>query len=449
MAKGPWDVKFEEIDTPVKVSGVAVGAFAAICLAWLALADSALERGIAGIAALLCILVLAWGLFWVTRERAPSTSVGAMTVQVAQTEVVEDTIRSSGQVSGPDGTYFYVGRPPDDWRVRTMTIREFIVEEMGTNDEVIVGQATGPWPEQEILVMQSPTAAKLRPRPAVTTCFGRELTTALITDIKLQFVVAPLIRAQAPLFVDGTLEENFVRAIAPFSMSGVVRMVRMDRGRAKATGKRQWFAEFEQQVENVDVNGILSPRLTIRNSVWAVEGDVHDYMLRLTHTDVVGAESQDLVRLTRILSDLAESFTPLTPADKDRELSRIKSRADAAFVQSAQARRADVLAGEFVLAVTRFGGKDLSQPDVLLAAHQQFEVFAQWREHGDLELSRESGGEDADVAALFASLASARDGDLSLFKASLEKLVDTYYDDPAAAGATEPAAAIPDPSGST
>jgi hypothetical protein len=431
MAKGPWDVKFEEIDTAPKVLGLAVAAVAAVCLAWLALADSAIERGIAGGLVILCIAFLAVMLTRVAGPATPSTAVGATTVQVAQSEVAEQTQGTKGdQVVGPDGS-FYVDRPPSDWKMLTLTMREFVAEELGTSDEVLVNEAAGAWPDSELLVMRSPSVATLKPIPGRTKCWGRVLYSALINDIKLQFVVIPISRAQAPLFFSNTLEDNFIKSIGPFSFAGVTRLTRLESGRARDTGKRQWFAEFEQQLEDIEVNGAVSSSTTIRNSLWVVEGDIQDYFLRLTHTEVLGADADAIKKYAKTLSELAESFRPLGLSNKDSAAERAQRDATARYDELAGRAKSSLLLQELVVAITRFGGRNLDDPDVLLDALRQFEVFARWHEAGDLDFDAVKGDAAQHLAALFQSLQSAGAGDLSQLKGALKILVEDYYDAPA------------------
>jgi hypothetical protein len=430
MSKGPWDVKLEEIDTPTKLLAVIVVASAAGCLSWLILADNPLERGAAGLLLLVALLFVGWLLTNLSREPAPSTSVGDAMVQVAQTEVAEEHLADTrDKTAGPDATY-YVDMPPEDWTVQILTMSQFVAEELGTNDEVIVRQSAGAWPDVQVLVMRSPSVATLTPKPGYTKSQGRPLAAALMMDIRLQFVVTPLIRAQPPLFVDSSLEESFLRAISPLLISGVVRLTRLDAGQVKTTGKQQWFAEFEQRLEDIDVNHKSAREVVIRHSYWAVEGNVQDYLLRLTHMEMVGAEADTLSRNMRILRGIAESFSSLAPIDKERELQQIREVADARYVDFFGQWVRAALTRELILAVTRFGGKDLSQPGVLLGALQQFEVFAQWNNRGELDLGDETGMQHEGFVDLFESLSEAREGNFSRLRASLESLVEEFFDEP-------------------
>jgi hypothetical protein len=436
MPDSIWNMKPELIDTQIKLAALGVIGVVGISLAWIALAQAAWERMVAGAGIVAgCLVFLVFVISQQSRPKpAPSTAVGAHEVQVATTEVevgVSELGLTVGLATGPNDP-FLLDAPPPGWCVTRPPFREFVSQALQTTDKDVIDAYAGQSSDLEMLVIESPSAVIVRPRPGQTTSFGRLLYTGLELPLKQALIVMPIPRAKAPLFIPENLASSFVRQIFPLCLAAT--LVRMESGTTKTTGKQQWFAEFEQQVDDVMVDGRVASRITVRNSCWCVEGDFQDYFLRVTHLELEGVDDAGMSDVATTLGKLASSFRPrsrLNAQQMTKALLEASQRADGLFDKFMESHCSSILSNELILAITRFGGKDLKRLDILNEALGQFEVFSDWRSRGDLDLKDEDGEEDPDFAALFDSLPLARAGDPAPLRSTLSRLVERFYASPA------------------
>lgn len=428
MSESVRGLDVAEIDSVYKVLGAFLVVTESIALTWLIQADPE-DKPLAGLSAV-SLLALFLGAFYAvqrSQNRVLTVGVGSGAVIVGQHESTvhsPDREPSEGRVGIPD-QWFTIAAPPSGWEVLELSARDFVVSELGTDDKDVIDAALGGSAGRaSVLVIRSPSVLTFVPVPGQTTIFGRAWPTALAVECRLQLVIVPLAHAQPPLYVDRSLDENFLRALSPVMNVGVLRLVEITQGTGKS-GRRQWLARFEQQLHGVRVEGRDRPvDVRIEKLVFGIAGAVQDYALRLDYVVLDGDEGQVLGDALATLRALAESFETLKPVNVERSLADMRERADSAFEKRVNEFAATAFDHELMLAILRFRGRDLNDVRVLGEAVGRLTPFDAWRKTDMIS------DVDDEVMALLDTLELARAGNLAPLRDALLEAIEVLYEEP-------------------
>lgn len=301
---------------------------------WLATADAAIERIVAGALMVLVLLVVMYVLIRLAAGAPPERATGTVTpaefpgsVEVVPEEVEQQELESLApqEMAGPDGAYT-IQRAPDGWTTQLLDWREWRAEVVGVRPEVAADaklfEAFSD--EKEILLLESPRRVTITPIPGETLLDGRAFPTGLATDIAPRLTIIPLDRAQPPTFTESPLEHNLLITLGAIAGQGTVTLRSFEVGQTKKGDRRTAIAEFAQQLEHVIVDGTPAEKVSVHILVIGVEGEVRDHVLQVHYPSVEG--SPELAADLETLQRLASSFRPLHVASPEQVRQQYEER---------------------------------------------------------------------------------------------------------------------------
>jgi len=251
---------------------------------WISLAQSSLERSIAGV--LIAIVLLGFLYAFVRWRKSPIKALRPMqglsdNVTPAKKEATKIEVEKPqpDMMAGPNRTYL-ITKPPENWTIHELTYGEWLSENLNISDPVaqqkIIGQGSN---ERNILVFNAPITTKIVPIPGQTLIEGRKFLTALGFEVPIRVAVLPLEKAQPPLFIERTLEHNFQAILSQITAQGVVTLRQIHSNVLQGSGRRSITAEFRQDMSNVMVNDIKQDNISSNITVIGIEGEPCDHLL--------------------------------------------------------------------------------------------------------------------------------------------------------------------------
>jgi hypothetical protein len=266
---------------------------------------------------------------------------------------------------------------------------------------------------REILVIERERKTSVIPVPGKTKIDGRRLPTALETEIPNRLAIIPLDRAQPPLYVERTLEHNFLQVVSVLIRSGVLTARQSESGVISNTHRHFLSVDLQQRIEDAIVDGREDQNVVNTMVVMGIQGDLRDYVLLINYALL---ESEELKDDNKTVQQIVNSFRPVKAVDPEARRAELAAEADESFQNMLATSGEEIFFNEFGLLSLRLRGLDLDEPDDRLRAIKllrPFEPFA-----------REVGLVDEDLDALFEAMHRAERGDATEFKTSLTALLE-------------------------
>jgi hypothetical protein len=351
----------------------------AVLLTWMGVAQTSLERIVAGslMGLILAGVLLSVGRLSSIESTTPSGPQGK-NLQAGQNPATPREIEAppADMIAGPDRSYL-IRKPPDDWVMQEMTMAEWILD---AQDIAVRPQVSPPPVDtiRNIQVFRSPRKISIIPKPGQTKIDGRALPTALEVPVRVKLSILLLDRAQPPLFIERTLENNFVSVVGTAATALPFRLGQLSSGTLPGSGLPFRLAQFEQKLDDVLVNGKPGEAIEIRVVYLGIEGEIRDYLLVMNYA-VQSSPSPESLKDLEILESLANSFRPLKTVNPAQTRQQMQSEADTRFKDLVRDQGQQFFFAEFAILLNRLGALDLDDPADRLRAMQMvtpFESFA-------------------------------------------------------------------------
>lgn len=400
----------------------------------------------------------------------------AAQVQPAQREATAAEIAAPDRqtLASPDRQYL-IDKPPPGWSIQELTYSEWI-NQVWVGSAPAASAATGaapatsldsapgrptPAPSQassrasraskpggaaldepaprEILRFEK-AAFRVDPIPGETRINGRLVPTALGLDITLSLTVVPMDRAQPPLFIERSLEHNFMITAGTLAQVGTMTLVGSSSSSVGAANRPRLTAEFAQEVENAIVNSQPGQNLIIRTALIGLGGEMRDYVLIIQSAEVPTAQNAALQQDRKMLEALVNSFRPLalsSPEQRRKEQLALAERRYGEFIALAGE---GMFAAEFRIFLLRVKNWDLDDPELRLDLIRQLQLFEKFARMVKLD--------NEELNTLWDAVHAAAAGKASALKAELSKwiglLVQADAEEPNGESSPQAHAALPD-----
>src|SRR5260221_3022692 len=383
--KNPSQTKIDisAITGPYQVLGLLLLVIEGLMGYWLFRADSSMERGFTGLVMVLILFGLFYSVIRIKREETTALAVhppGVTAIKPPQSEVTGTELAAPTQdaMPGPDRSYL-INLPPSGWVVREMTLSDWLSAGIGVQDPVIKerlfpsdGQVA------DILVLQREKQTSIIPLPGKTIIDGRRFPTALETLVPTQLSIIPFARAQAPLFVERSLEHNFLTFLGQMLGAGILTAKFIESGVIRQTSRRYLSCELQQKLQNVIVDGKESSDVAVTISVIGIEGDLGDHLLVMKYPTLRG--DQELDQNLQTIRELVASFRPLKVANASEKRTEIAALAGKNFKKLLAEKGQDIFGTELRFLLLLLKGSSMDDLETRVRAiklFKPFEAFAQ------------------------------------------------------------------------
>src|SRR5258708_1964671 len=372
---------------------------------WLHRAETGLERGFAG---LLMTIIQLGVLYAVINTKRPKAAMSIKPPENKEATKTEIAAPSPDLVPGPDGSYL-IKRPPKGWRVQVLTFSDWVSGNLDIRDPATkqrLDPAAGQ--SRDTLTCARAQHTSTIHDPGRTAINGRKFPSALETLIRPQLAVIPLERAQPPLFVERSLEENFLKVIGEF-LNVAMTATHLELGLIQANGRRYVASELQQKIQDATVNGVEGRDAVVSVNAIGIQGDVRDYLLITRYAAV--KEDPDADRNLGTLRDLVASFRPVETLDAAERRSESTTRANNNFQKVLTEKGQDIFWAELGVLLLRLQGVSLENAENrnwVMKRLRPFEILA-----------RETGLRDERLDPLWKALHCAETGDATSLKTML------------------------------
>jgi hypothetical protein len=408
---------------------------------WLFRAENSVERGFSGLLMTLILGGLLYAVIRMSRKEIDTLAShqGVTTVKPPEGEVTEKEIASPAPetIPGPDRSYL-IDLPPEGWRIRELAVSDWISEAFGIKDPATKQKLFPSDQSRDILIFEREKQTSIIPIPGRTTIDGRKTPTALEVLVPTQLTILPVERAQPPLFVERSLEHNFLVLVGQMLSSGVLTARQAESGLIRHSGRRYFAVELQQKIEDAIVNGKEGQGVFITINFMGIQGELRDHMLMIKYVTMPG--NPELERDLQTLQTLVASFRPVKIVNAEGIRREIAARADENFNKLLTMRGKEMFKTELSILALRLQGTNLDDSEARLRTIKllkPFELFA-----------REIDFHDEEFDALWEALHRAEVGDATDFKAELTKLIQAAVSEEKeeqAEGATLPPPANAEP----
>jgi hypothetical protein len=400
--------------------GIVLAVLQILLLAWFGLAQSSQERIVAGVLTtviLLAVLFFSVGRLAATEPPAPPPGLPELKPATTHATTQEIAAPPEGTIAGPDRSYLIC--KPDGWAIEEMSMAEWVNSSLGlTGPKSAAAPADG---DRNVQVFHSTKDISIVLVPGETRINGRTFPTALDPRVQIKLSVIPFDRAQPPLFIERTLANNFLSVVGPIAASLPLQLTALTEGKIPGSGLGAWSAQFEQQLENVIVNGRRGEKIEIFMIFLGIEGEIRDYLLVMNYVLQTLPDSE-LEREVRTLQSLVSSFRPLKTANPAQKRLEMLKEADKNFEQFTHEKGRQLFSKEFEVLLRRLAGLDLDDPADRLKAIQMVEPFEKFAALVGIQ------GPDPD--AFWDSLHQAQRGDASNFKQQIVQAIASMKPQP-------------------
>lgn len=385
---------------------------------WLFRAESAVERGFTGLVMVLILFGLLYAVIRMKQDEGGTfvSPPGAATlVKPPEGEVTEREISSPAPeaIPAPDRSYL-INLPPQGWRVRDLTYADWITEALGIKD-ASTKEKLFPSVDQsrDILIIEREKQTSIIPIPGRTTVDGQKLPTALETTVATQLSILPMERAQPPMFIERSLEHNFLAFVGQILNIGLLTVRRSASGLIPSSGRRYMTVELSQKIEDATVNGKEGQDAVVTLSVIGIQGELRDHMLMMRYSTVAG--DLEVESDLRTLQNLVASFRPLKVVNTEEKRREIAALADKKFEEFLAENGEEIFWTEIGLLCLRLQGINVDDPETRLRTMKLLKPFE--------VLARETNLHDEALDTFWEALHRAETGDATDFKAQLTKLI--------------------------
>ncbi len=405
------------------ILAIFIGSVEVLLALWLAQADGAGERIVAG-----CLMVILLGgflgiayyafLHQTTQATAATALPGALRLKTVPATTEEIINPGEKRLVGPDKTYTIL-KPPPDWVQRETPYSDLSLDNQSITDPAIRQQLTAmarqlnPFATNLCLSFTSKRKTSVIPVPGQTLIDGRKLPSALEFTIPTQLCVMPMERYQPPLFFERSFSHNVISMLAQLLAPGVVGLKEFDKISTDHGRQHVVVAQLRQEVHNAIVNGVPGSRVTTNIDVIGRQGEVHDHLLIMTYPSLHKGESAETRNDLHTLRNLANSFKPHELVDPEAYRKEIRAKADQEFSERMTKLGQDSFQAEFGVLVLRMKSWQLDDLQQLTRAVQLLKPFATFAKLA------EASNEELD--SLWDAVEQAGKGDFGPLKAQLLK----------------------------
>lgn len=403
------------ITGPYQLIGLLLLVSEGLLASWFFRAGTGVERGIAGLSMTVILFGVLYAIVRIKQDDLSASHPGGpMSIKPPDKEVTEQEIAapSPDVISGPDRSYL-IKLPPQGWRVRELTLSEWMGEASGITDPATREKLFPSEGEsREILVLEREEQTSIVPFPGRTLINGRKLPSALETLVPTQLSIVSMERAQPPIFLERSMEHNFLTFLANILPASAMNVTRLRPG-VNASGRRYLSCELQQKVQDAIVNDKEGQNVVVTTTVIGMQGELRDHLLIMKYA--TGSADAEVERNYQVLQDLVASFAPLKVANVEEARKEIAALADQHFQQVMSQNGQEIFVTEFRILLLRLQGVSLDDPEIrarTMKLLQPFEAFAS-----------ETNLQDERLDALWKSLPVAQTGNATDFKAVLGGLI--------------------------
>jgi hypothetical protein len=405
-----------------------------LMVTWVVRAEGGIERAAAG---LLAVGVLSIFLFILLRlERSPTVAPYTSLPNPAGKEAPLEEIRSPEPeiLVGPDSS-FTIRQPPDGWQVTTTTLAEMAIKRfnvpatLAASARPIVGlppdsDEQAMVNKRNVLVISSSRDLMAFPVPGETTINGRHLPTLLGVPLPTRLSIVPLERMQAPYYIQLPLVHNFLQVAGGMMEQGTI-LSEIQLNPISTNHMLKIVATFKESAENVLIDGGRARAVTT-NTLFGISGNIRDYVLIMTQSEVFDIEARKLQEDVQILHSIVESFRPVAVQNPEEARIQAQQVADEQFEQFSAKLGVRSFLGQFVTVMLQMGEFDVSDVEQRLIALKLLKPFGTYARNAvfdtdtleELELTRE------DLIEMLDDVQSAiEEGDRVAFKEHIDEVV--------------------------
>ena len=439
-AKLPFDLK-DVRNFPTAL----VALFALVWLViggWFALADSAVERSVAGVLFATMFLAALGALFFRPTERdvPAAAATGGLDPKTVREGASSERINAphEDELPAPDGSYLIM-RPPPDWEIDEREFADLLRDE----NRAQFGTDQNPFQVPALMaragkaqVFRAPNAVTVAASGARTLMHGRQGFSWIGAELRSEIYVVPFEREQPPYFVDFPFPHMALQRLIGALATGFV-LQRLEFGKLDRDGAPVMVAEATVTLDNVLVNGRPATSLRRTSRMVATRGVVRDYVIAFVDY-AYEADGRGYAGELETMQAILASFRPLKVANVDAKRAERRQHADAAFAEFMTAHGREFFYAQLQIALQRIAAQGLNG---LPAIKHAVDTLRAFREGADAFPG--SPGFEERTAKLWEAFDAAANGEPALLRAWMPQ--GFAPNPPPVAGVPPPAAALPAP----
>jgi len=273
-------------------------------------------------------------------------------------------------MSAPDGSYV-IARPPAGWSVVSTTVEDTFKEMFGARNmpkQGLVGVSS-------ILLLKFGSPHVWTPQPDRMRLNGRRIPVLISEPLNRQLAIMTLHQQQPPFFIDRSLCDNAVMALASLVQGGVVSISAMAPARLPQTNREVIVLEIGQQLENIFIDGREQDFVGVRTRLTAIRGDVYDYVLTAANLQIGRGSDREAAQFDKEMTRLFGSFRPVTIPDPSSKVRENRDRADKAFDEFLATKGRELLEAQLGVALARLESTDINTPAGIAKAVEVLRPF--------------------------------------------------------------------------
>lgn len=325
--------------------------------------------------------------------------IGQIINNLPKSEITEKEMKSPNpkSISGPDGSYT-IDSAPEGWIAEVVSLEEHLTEVLGITDRSVFKNKFGDDLSDKVLLFKSNREVSFIPTPGQTLINDREFFTALEMKIPTKLIILPIYRVQEPLYIERSLNHNFLSMVGYVLRSDLLTLYDIEQGVIEDSQRQYIMARCKQIANNVTVNKKTERNVALYVTIIGIEGEFKDHMLMLVYPLLLEAENTKLIQdktmnypilsavkdpmleedFSKLLS-LIRSFRPLTVVNPKKMREDLQKIANQKFRQCMMENGAVLFCTEFLMLILRLKNWDMDDHQKVADAIdllKPFECFA-------------------------------------------------------------------------
>jgi hypothetical protein len=253
---------------------------------------------------------------------------------------------------------YVIDEPPVNWIVEEITLNDLISKGLGASLDKIANRCqfadADLLDKRYILWVSSQSQLKIEYDPGTSLVNGRPTLWLMPETIPVALLkIIPLERnSNPPAFMRQSLEHNFVSQLTTFLQ--IANLKSSFVGTTKNTKRLRLTAEFDQKIENVNVDGKSNQSFIANHTLIGIQGFLRDYILILSYVSQATSNKAEIESQVALLQSLVDSFKLIKPTNLEEEERRSQQAGDQRYQKYVELNAKQLMTLQFNLLIAQW-----------------------------------------------------------------------------------------------